>query len=376
MRRALVHGVGITQMRKHRDKTLADLGREAADATLADGCVEPDAVDAIYCGNVYEVMGAGQQVAKELGLLGLPIVNVENACASGSTAIHEARRAITEGRYETVLVLGVEHMSSSLSGPVAFDVETDLNAGVGQIMPAVYAMRAMRHMLEHGTTDQQLASVTLKSRANAAKNSVAQLRNETTIEEVLGSRMISSPITLMQCCPTGDGAAAVLLSSKSSDRAVSVSACALQSGRPTSARRSAAAPNEIMARTASLAYSEANVEPGDIDVAEVHDAFTIGEILALEGLGFCPEGEGGRFTESGATALDGEVAINPSGGLLSKGHPLGATGVAQIVELVQQLRVEAGKRQVAGARIGLAETVGGGVSGVDANACAVTILEA
>lgn len=378
MRQVAVAGVGMTTFGKQPERSLEALGQEAVLAALDDAGLTPDRLEAAYCGNALGGGSVGQRVLAGIGITGLPVVNVENACASGSTAFREGWLLVAAGIYNVVLVLGAEKLSDRFNGIVTLDREAEPETKLGLTMPANYAMIAQRHMAEHGTTREQLAWVSVKNHRHGCLNPFAQYQVEFSLADVLESRMIADPLTLYQCCANSDGAAAAVLVEESLSGAVSrapvwVLGSGLASG--TSLRRQRDMTwSDITAHAAQAAYTQAKIGPADVDVAEVHDAFTIGEIVACEALGFCMHGQGGRLAESGETTLSGRLPVNPSGGLLSKGHPVGATGVAQIAELVWQLRGEAGARQVPGARIGLAHTLGGGVAALDGVACVVTIL--
>ncbi len=380
MRRVAVAGVGMTTFGKQPERSVEDLGREAVLAALHDAGLAPDRLEAAYCGNAVGGGSVGQRVLHGLGITGLPVVNIENACASGSTAFREGWLMVAASIYDVALVLGAEKLSDRFDGVITLDREAEPETELGLTMPASYAMIAQRHIAEHGTTRAQLAQVSVKNHLHGCLNPRAQYQIELSLAEVLESRMIADPLTLYQCCANSDGAAAAVLVAEHligsmSHSPVWVLGSGLASG--TSLRRARdMTRSEITARAAQEAYVQAGIGPDDVDMAEVHDAFTIGEIVACEALGFCPPGRGGHLAESGEAALGGRLPVNPSGGLLSKGHPVGATGVAQIAELVWQLRGEAGHRQVPGARIGLAHTLGGGVAALDGVACTVTILGA
>jgi acetyl-CoA acetyltransferase len=249
----------------------------------------------------------------------------------------------------------------------------------GLTLPAWYALKASRHMSDHGLTREELAAVVVKSRRHASMNTLAHFRMPTTVEEVLASPVIADPLTLFQCCPKVDGASAAVVCSTDYARArgldaVLIRGAALVSGTPVFT--DAPPSGDAAHRASRLAYERSGVGPEDLDVVECHDAFSIGEILYTEALGLCARGEGGRLVASGATSLGGRgPAVNPSGGLLSRGHPLGASGIGQVAELVWHLRGEAGERQVPGARMAAAHTMGGSEFELDANACAVLVLE-
>jgi acetyl-CoA acetyltransferase len=254
---------------------------------------------------------------------------------------------------------------------------TEVYARVGMTLPSVYAMRATRYLHEFGVEPQALAEVAVKNRRHGSLNPYAQTRNTTTVDEVMASRMVFDPLTLLQCCPSAvDGAAALVLTTRRPERRskpVRVLASAVQSGRQDVGTEDILAA-EITARAARLAYEEAGVMPSDLDMVELHDAFTIAELIYYDALGLCKRGEAHDLLRSGATALGGRVPVNPSGGLLAKGHPLGATGVAQMVEAVWQLEGRAGERQIPGASLALTQCTGGGIAGVDHAASAVHIL--
>jgi len=302
------------------------------------------------------------------------VVTLENACASGTTALVEGHEAVRTGRYRRVLALGLEQMSTFFGGAIHPE-SSDAEGVSGLALPALYAMAAHRYLQTGAATAEQLAAVSVKNHAHALHNPRAQYSGSYTVEQVLGSRMIADPLTVLQCCPTSDGAAAAVLApADGSTRHVPVRGLALRSGDLWDHRSPHVWGYDLIAATAALAYEQAGTGPGDVDLFEVHDAFTIGEVATTEALGIVGPGDGGKAAESGRTAIGGASPVNPSGGLLSRGHPLGATGLAQVAEVVWQLRDEAGGRQVEGARVGLVETMGGGVSGIDGNACVVAVL--
>lgn len=332
-------------------------------------------------GHAYQGLCFAQKTLLRIGLQGMPMLNVENACASGSSAVAAAAAMIRGGETELAIAFGAEKLTRSGGGflpTVADDLESDM----GRVMPAAFAMQAQLHMQRYGTTLEQLALVAVKNRRHGARNPRCHFKEEVSTEQVLSAPLIASPLTRLSCCPVSDGAAAVILASSSAARrleltpGVELKACALVSGERT--------PfgivddkSEMSKRAAMLAYERAGIGPEDVDLCELHDPFTIAEIIHYEDLGFCSVGTGGAYVEKGLADIGGGgVAVSPSGGLLSKGHPLGATGVAQLAEVFWQLRGEAGARQVPGARIGMTHTVGGGVTKLEAGASAVMILEA
>jgi acetyl-CoA acetyltransferase len=380
MQNVFVVGVGMTQFGKHTDKSLRDLGREACLNALRDAGISPKEIEAGYCGNalgpaIQGETGVGQNVFWEVGINEIPIVNTENACASGSTALREGWMAIAGGFYDVVIVAGVE--KTVMPKGAMLDVgASELETKLGDVFPGQFALIAQKHMERYGTTREQLAKVSVKNHFNGSLNPYAQFQKLFTVEEVLNSPVVADPITLFSCCPNSDGAAAVILCSskmarKIKAKAVKVAASILTTGTYNNQRDITGW--EIEKRAAEGAYQMASLGPKDIDLVEVHDAFTISEIIHYEDLGLCAPGEGGRLIDEGATELSGKIPVNPSGGLLAKGHPVGASGVAQVVEIVWQLRGEAGKRQVKNARVGLAQIMGGYKEG-DTRACTVHIL--
>lgn len=369
---AMVQGVGTSLFGKQPQLTGPQLAQAAVYEALADAGA--DSVDAVFAGTVFGAPGTAQRALQTLGITEVPIVTIENACASGTTAFHEACHAVTSGRYGRVLALGIETMTAHFAGAIHPEA-TDAEGSQGMAMPSIYAMSAARYQAEFGVTDEQLALVSVKNHRHGAANPRAQHKADLTVEQVLASRVVADPLTLLQCCAISDAAAAAVIGpDRGNPRDVPVRATALRSGHLWDHRAERVWGYDIVRDTAAAAYELAGVSPADIDVLEVHDAFTIGEIVTTEALGLAALGEGARLPESGHTALGGRQPVNPSGGLLSRGHPLGATGLAQLAEIVWQLRGEAGDRQVPGARLGLVETMGGGTAGVDGNGCVVAIL--
>jgi len=356
-----------------------ELAQQAILKAIDDAGVTPADIQAVYCANVLGGMILGQLVVRDLGLPGIPVYNVENACASGATGVHLARHALLAQQYDTVLVVGIEQLTALGGGTIPLqrnDHKTELYAKAGMVLPAVYAMRGTRFLHERGATPADLAAVAVKNRHHGSLNEYAQQRKETTVAEVLASRMIADPLTLLQCCPSQvDGAAAVVLSTRrrGAGKPVKVLSSVVVSGIREDARDDIL-DAEITARAARQAYEQAGIGPDAVDVVELHDAFTIAELLYYEALQLAPRGDAVALLKSGATKLGGRVPVNPSGGLLAKGHPLGATGVAQMVEVLWHLQGRAGTRQVADARIGLTQCTGGGIAGVDHAASSVHLL--
>ena len=374
-----VMGGAMTVFGRHPGVMAPELAQRAILDAVADAGLQLADIQAVYCANVLGGMILGQVILRDLGLKGIPVYNIENACASGATAVHLARHALLAGQYERVLVFGIEQLTALGGGMIPMqrnDRMTDLYATAGMVLPAVYAMRGTRFLHERDAKPADLAAVAVKNRHHGSLNPYAQQRTEVTLEEVLASRMIADPLTLLQCCPSQvDGAAALVLGSKPGphQKDVKVLGSIIVSGLRESGDEDIL-DAEITARAARLAYEQAGVAPSDIGVVELHDAFTIAELLYYEALGLAAPGEAVALLHSGATSLGGRVPVNPSGGLLAKGHPLGATGVAQMVELFWQLQGRAGDRQAGTPRLGLAQCTGGGIAGVDHAASAVHIL--
>jgi acetyl-CoA acetyltransferase len=380
MRDVYITGVGMTVFGKHSERSLRDLGGEAAMRAIRDAGIKTHEIEAGYCGNALGPVlqgetGVGQNVFWEVGIHGIPIVNVENACATGSTALHQAWIGVYSGLYDMVIVAGTEKVVMP-KGQVLDVGNGELEARLGEVFPGYFALIAQKHMEKYGTTREQMAKVSVKNHSNGSLNPYAQFQKTFTLEEVLNSPVIAEPLTLYSCCPNSDGAAALIVCSrerarKAGSRAVKLRASVLATGTYENHRD--LTTWEVETRAAAKAYSIAGLGAKDLDVVEVHDAFTICELIHYEGLGLCPPGEGGRLIDEGLTELGGRIPVNPSGGLLSRGHPVGASGIAQIVEIVWQLRGEAAKRQIKDVRVGLAQIMGGNKEG-DTRACTIHIL--
>jgi len=404
---AVVAGVGMTHFGKHMDTGLKALGAEAVKRALADAGIEQDALEAAYVGNAAAGLVTGQEsirgqvILRSIGLGRIPVVNVENACASASTALNQACAMVTAGLYDVVLALGVEKLYhpdkkksfGAFSGAVDVEAMQVIMAGLRQnaeeggaksassgagekrsMFMDIYAAMARRHMQKYGTTAAQFAGVSAKNSFHGSMNPRAQFREALTVEEVLAAPMIAEPLTRPMCSPIGDGGAAVVVVSEKKarelgiERPVRVATSVLHSGWDHGIDEPGTV--ELCSREA---YEEAGVGPEDLDVIECHDASAPAEVSAYESIGLCPKGEGGDLIDTGATRLGGRIPVNTSGGLLRKGHPVGATGIAQIVELTEQLQGRSGERQVEGAKVALAHN-GGGTIGTDAAAMCVTIL--
>ena len=379
---SVVVATGMVPFCKQAPESADLLAARAIRRLLADGPVDPDVVEEVYVGSAKGGGLIGQRSLRFAGLAtGLPVFNVENACASSAVAFHLAHRAVSSG-VSCALVVGVDTLSTLGSGALPVQ-ETEWDGRAGVTNPVVYAMRAQRYLHETDATREDLARVSVKSRRFAAANPDAHMRTTTTIEEVLASRPVADPLTLFQCSPKSDGAAAVLLMSEQAAARAGlggprVAASVVTSGRFSMSERDITRP-DITARASTAAYEQAGIGPSDLDVVELHDAFSIAEILYTEELGLCEEGEGAAHLRAGASSSlgrDGRAVVNPSGGLMGRGHPIGATGAAQIVECARQLTGRSGDRQKEGARVALAHVTGGGASGFDNGACSVTVMTA
>jgi benzoylsuccinyl-CoA thiolase BbsB subunit len=377
LRQVAVLGTGIVPFGKFEKLTVPHLARPAVIEALAESKLQRSDIQSIYCGSAISGWMAGQRIARETGLTGIPIINCENACSSSATAFREAMIAVGSGLIDYAMVIGVEKLTRLGGGMLPLDKE-DIETSNGMVMPGLYAMRAKRYLHDFGYTESDLAAVSVKSRKHGALTPYAQMRKHVTVEEVLASRRIADPLTLLQCCPTGDGAAAVIIGPADTSHApehplIKVLGSHLASGKFITGFRDMTVP-EITVRCVGELYEESGVGPEDLDVLECHDAFTIAELLYYEALGLCGRGEAPRLLHDGFTSLGGRTVVNPSGGLLSKGHPVGASGAAQIVEIVRQLQGRCGDRQVASAKVGLTHVTGGGTAGFDHAACCIHLF--
>jgi acetyl-CoA acyltransferase len=372
-----VAGIDMIRFGRYAQLTVAQLAAQVALSALDDCGSDIRDVQALYSGNIGETM-TGQRTLQLIGQTGIPVVNCTNACATGATAFREAWISIKAGLYDTVLCVGVEKMPPGMLVKKKVGNEPLPAEGLigSETMPAVFSMAGMEHSRNYGTTLEQFAKVSVKNHHHSTLNPKAMYQKETPLEEVLGSEMIAYPNTKLMCSVSVDGAAAAVLMSERKvrerallNRAVRVRASSLASDAWTERNLVMPDVNTVTRLAARSAYEMAGVGPKDLSLVELHDCFATAELMHYENLGLCLEGEGGLLIDSGETGLGGRIPVNVSGGLLSKGHPLGATGIANIYEVSMHLRGEAGKRQIEGARIGLTHVVGLG------SACAVHILE-
>lgn len=379
MRDVAVIGVGQSIFGKFPQKSVDELGREAVIAALKDAGFSPKDIQVAYTSRLYDTWVTGQSILKEVGIRSIEMVNVENACCGGATAFRGVWKEIADGRYDIGIAIGVESMTTSpVAGKLIPPAKDDLEGQLGMTMPAVFGILARRQMAQYGTTVEDFAMVSVKNHHHGCLNPYAQYRKEFTVEEVLNSRMICDPITLLQCCPNTDGAAATILCSmdvarKHTTAPIRVIGSALLSGDYKFLQQDMTI-SPVGHKTVKMAYDMAGVGPEDIDLVELHDAFANEEMLRYEELGLCPQGEGPRMVRDKETWVGGKIPVNPSGGLLALGHPLSASGVRNIAEVVLHLRGQAGERQTPGAKVGLAHMLGGVVVGVEAGACSIHIL--
>ena len=375
---AYVVGVDMIKFGRFPEKTVPQIGAEAAHLALDDSGLAIQDMEALYCGNLGQASGmVGQRILQEIGQTGIPVVNVSNACATGATAFREAWASVKAGLYDLVIAVGVEQMGKGLlggaGGSKGISKEGLLGSGT---MPSVFAEAGMEHARNYGTTFEQFAKVSVKNHHHSTMNPKAMYQIETPLETVMNAEMISYPNTKLMCSVNVDGSAAAIIASEKKakelglmSRAIKVRASVLTSAPWQERDLVMPDVNTCTRNAAAAAYEMAGLGADDIDLVELHDCFATAEILHYENLGLCEDGGAGRMIDDGEVALGGKVPVNVSGGLLSKGHPLGATGIANIYEVSTHLRGEAGQRQVEGARIGLTHVIGLG------SACGIHILE-
>lgn len=378
MRDVYVLGVGMIKFGRYPDKDVSQMGAEAAVAALKDAGTTIGDIELLVCGNLFQASAMNaQKILQQIGQTGIPALNVSNACATGSTAFREAYIGVASGMYDATMAVGVEQMGKmGLLGGGARSGGESVEGVLGSgLMPAVFGQAGVEHMRKHGTTAEHFAKVSVKNHKHSVHNPLSQYRVEVTLDDVMHARMVGYPNTLYMCCPTGDGAAAAVLMSEEKMRQftakpIKVAASVLTSDPYTDRDLTMPDVNTLTRNAAKQAYEQSGIGPEDLSLVELHDCFATAELLHYENLGLCAEGEAGRMIDEGRTEIGGDLPVNASGGLLSKGHPLGATGVANIHEVVTQLRGHAGPRQVEGAKVGLAHVIGLG------SACTIHVLTA
>jgi benzoylsuccinyl-CoA thiolase BbsB subunit len=380
MREVAIIGAGSTIFGKFPQKAVFELGAEAAGIALKDAGVSPKDIQFAYYANLYGGMVEGQAALRDVGITNIEITNVENACTGGATAVRQAWYDIASGLYDIGIAIGAESMTTSpIAGKLITPAKGDLSGELGMNTVAKFALSQRRYMDISGVTLNQIAMVSVKNHHNGCTNPYSQYKKEFTVADIINSRLICDPITQLQGCATTDGAAAVILASlnvarRHNRQPVIVAASVIRSGDYTF-RWKDITFSDMTYKAAREASQTAGIGPEDIDLCELHDAFAVNELQHYVELGFCKRGEEMKLLEDGVTELKGRLPVNPSGGLLSKGHPLSATGVAQIAEIVWQLRGQAGQNQVTHARVGLAHTLGGEVTDLEAGAVGVHILK-
>lgn len=382
MRDVAIIGVGSTNFGKNQ-KGLLEMAVEACQKAVSDAGVNFKDIQCMYVGNFIGEVITGQaligaMVGRGIGLGPVPVAKVEGACASGGIALRQAMLAVATGQVDFALAAGVEKMSSAttekVTSALAGAMDINLDGRVGLTFPGFFGLCFRAYMQEFGVDEKYVHSVTVKSRANAVKNPICYLRKPVTMDEVVNSYVVSEPLHMYDCCPISDGAAAVVvcpaeIAREYQQKPVKILSAVHTLGNTRISDMSNLTAFDATLRAAEIAYSQAGIGPGDIDVAELHDCFSIAEVIDSEDLGFFKKGEGALAAHAGETSINGRIPINPSGGLLSRGHPVGATGLAQVYEIVKQLRGEA-VNQVKGAEIGLAHNLGGAAA-----VCTVTILQ-
>ncbi|HXF50287.1 MAG TPA: thiolase family protein [Dehalococcoidia bacterium] len=379
MRDVAIVGVGMIKFGRYPEKTVPELAAQAALLALKDAGMTIADIELLASGNLYQSNAmVGQRILQIIGQTGIPVINVANACATGSTALREAYLAVASGAYDVAMAVGSEQMGKmgllgvgGGGGDPAYSTEGVVGSG---LMPAVFGMAGVEHMRKYGTKFEHFAKISVKNHKHSTLNPYSQYQVEMSLEDVMNARMVAWPNTLYMCCPTGDGAAAAILCSMDKARQyttkpIKIAASVLTSDPWTQRDLTLPDVNTLTRNAAKEAYEKAGIGPEDLSQVELHDCFATAELIHYENLFLCGEGEAAKLVDEGATALGGRIPVNVSGGLLSKGHPLGATGVANVVEIVWHLRGEAGARQVENAKVGLAHVIGLG------SACTIHILQ-
>jgi acetyl-CoA acetyltransferase len=375
MRQVAIAGIGMVRWQRYENQEIYDFGAGSILNALKDADIKWQDIQAAFCGSVYQGTCTGHQLIREIGLTGIPVVNVENACSSGASAFRLAYQSVAAEIYDTVLAVGFEKMPR---GPIPSTAFRPYELKMGfNFQPANYAIKTISYMEATGTTIEDFAKVTVKNRKNGVLNPYAHFQKPVTLEEVMNSRMIARPLRLLHCCPVTDGASAIILCRadklKSKSRKVIVAASVLTGGvyggEDDISSIKFSPELDIVELSAHQAYEISGYGPEDMDVVQAYDTVASSELWDIEKLGFCKKGEAAKLLNDGNLEINGKLPVNTDGGMMARGHPLGATGVGQICEIVTQLRQEAGQRQVPGAKIGLAHTRGAGPNSV------VTILK-
>ncbi len=377
MRDVVVLGVGQTTFGKMPERSATDLGQEAVRAAIKDCGIDPRDIQVAYTARRFDAQDDSQRILMAHGITRIEMFNVENACAGGSTAVRGVWKDIASGLYDVGMAIGTEAVTG-MPKTGALASRDDLDAELGRTMPVAFSTVARRQMELQGATVRDFARVSAKNHRHAMHNPFAQYRKELSEEEILKSRTVCDPITLLQCCPNSDGAAAVILSSEAyarrhTTKMVKISGSSLVSG-DYAFKRSDITESPFSIVAIENAYEMAGISPEDIDVAEIHDAFANEELLRYEDLKLCKRGDGANLLRTGATELGGKVPVNPSGGLLSLGHPLSASGVRVVGDIARQLKGQAQGMQVESAKVGVAHMLGGSVTGLDGGACGIYVL--
>jgi sterol carrier protein 2 len=386
-RKVYVIGVGMTKFEKpgSRQWDYQDMAREAGQKALADAGIPYAEVEQAAVGYCYGESTCGERAVYELGLSGIPVYNVNNNCSTGSTALFMAKQLVEGGLAECTLALGFEKMEKGSLGVKYTDRTNPMDKhfklmvelrGFAKAPPApqMFGNAGREHMERYGTTAEQFAKIGWKNHKHSVNNPYSQFQDEYTLEQIQAAPMVYEPLTKLQCCPTSDGSGAAILASEEfvrkhglQGKAIEIAGQAMATDLPSSFEERSCIKMvgfDMTRKAARKVYEQSGLGPEDVDVVELHDCFSCNELITYEGLGLCPEGKGGEFVDSGANTYGGKVVVNPSGGLISKGHPLGATGLAQCSELVWQLRGEAEKRQVKGAKVALQHNLGLGGAAV------------
>lgn len=385
-RKVFVIGVGMTKFEKPGSRAwdYPDMAKEAGTKALEDAGIPYDQIEQVAVGYCYGDSTCGQRAVYQLGLTGVPIYNVNNNCSTGSTALFLAKQFVEGGLAECAMALGFEKMEKGSLGtkftdrtnPMDRQFEIMANTrgvAAAPVAPQFFGNAGREHMEKYGTKPETFAKIGLKNHKHSVNNPYSQFRDEYSLEDILNSPMVHEPLTKLQCCPTSDGAGAAILASEDfvkkhnlQKQAVEIVGMAMATDLPSTFEKSAIklVGQDMTRKAAEMVYNQSGLGPEDVDVIELHDCFSCNELITYEGLGLCPEGKGGDLVESGAVTYGGKWVVNPSGGLISKGHPLGATGLAQCAELNWQLRGLAEKRQVPGAKVALQHNLGLGGAAV------------